>query len=65
MRRRALSEEQERIDELKTFLASDYREVTGQHADELRGDTDVWIEGWLSEIHGWMYDLRSEIEELG
>ena len=58
-------DEEERIDELKSLLAEDYREVIGQHADHLRGDRDVWIEGWMSEIHRWMYDWRSEIEELG
>lgn len=53
------------IDEIKEYLAMDYRETTGQHADELRGDTDVWIEGWMSEIYAWSRDNRKDIEELG
>lgn len=55
----------ESIDSLKEELAENYRALTGQHADALRGDTDVWIEGWMSEIQTWMHGWRSEIEELG
>lgn len=60
-----MDEYEDRIDEVKSFLAEDYRETLGQHADEVRGDTDVWVEGWLSEIYAWALDFRSEIEELG
>lgn len=57
--------DEDRIDEVKGVLAKAYRAETGQHADELRGDSDVWIEGWMSEVQEWMYGWRSEIEELG
>lgn len=56
---------EDRIDEVKNLLATDFSASTGLYADELRGDSDVWVEGWLSEIVEWAASWRSEIEELG
>lgn len=60
-----MSDKQYRIDDLKETLAEMLESHTSTNADPFRGDTDVWVEGWLSEIVEWAADWRSEIEELG